>query len=263
MIKSANDPGSKSLTPAVDRAASILYLLETMPQKIFSLSDIARRLEIPKSTCLNICSALERTNLIRRSEGGFQLGQGLVQLGASYVASVDVVREFYAVCKSLAPDDLGALIQLAILDDDLSAVYLAREDCDCGLRLGLTAEIGRRVPANCTAAGKVLLGALAPADFEDRLAKIGHLEALTGSSIISIPELRKVVEEARKNGFARDDEETLPNLKCIAAPVKTTLHGHTTIAISISAAKHSLSDEKSERIRAVLDSLLAAMALRC
>ncbi|HYO29110.1 MAG TPA: hypothetical protein VER37_00900, partial [Thermomicrobiales bacterium] len=64
---------------------------------------------------MNLCGALEAGGILRRSREGYQLGRRLVQLGSDYVASVDPVREFYEVCRE-APADLGALVQLSVLD---------------------------------------------------------------------------------------------------------------------------------------------------
>jgi DNA-binding IclR family transcriptional regulator len=75
-------------------AKAVLDLLASAPQRRFPLAEIARRLSIPKSTALNICGALERGQALRRSQEGYQLGRRLVQLGSSYVSSVDLVREF-------------------------------------------------------------------------------------------------------------------------------------------------------------------------
>jgi IclR family transcriptional regulator, blcABC operon repressor len=265
MVKRAKTRGAdqpkRSLAPAVDRALDILFLLETAPQKRFPLAEIARRLSIPKSTVLNICEALERRQALRRSADGYQLGRRLVQLGSSYVSSVDLVREFYEVCRA-APEDLKALIQLSVLDDELNAVYLAREDCDSGLRLGLTAEIGRRVPANCTASGKALLAALEPGELDERLKGVDVLPTLTPRSIHSPEVLRAVLAQVRSEHVALDDEETLPGIACVAAATRITHREDGLVAVSISAAKPLLDRKRATLIRATLDQLIAALQVR-
>src|SRR3546814_9223397 len=158
-----------TVCPALERSASLLSLLESSPNKAFSLTEITRRLAIPKSTALNFCSELVAAQFLRRSQSGYQLGRRLVQLGSAYVSSVDLVREFYEACRSVDPD-LRAIIQLAVLDDRLNAVYLARQDHNSRLQLGLRAELGRHVTANCTASGQALLAALPLEDCEGRVA---------------------------------------------------------------------------------------------
>jgi DNA-binding IclR family transcriptional regulator len=251
----------RSLVPAVDRAISLLGLLEGAPQQTFSLADISRRLAIPKSTALNICSALVMGQLVRRTYDGYQLGRRLVQLGSAYVSSIDIVREFYEVSRPTGAN-LKAMIQLAVLDDEINAIYLARQDCLSGLRLGLQAEIGRRVPANCTAAGKALLAALPPDELEKRLAKISTLPALTRNSIVSRPRLAKELDAIRKRGFADEDEEVLPGVACIARAATTRHREDGVLAVSITAAKDTLTPARRKLMSTTLGNLIAQLQQR-
>src|SRR5688572_21059352 len=88
------DPTSGPRVPGIDRAAAVFRVLEGSPQRQYTLSDLAVRVNVPKSSLLNILNSLVAANLIRRSGDGYQLGQRMVQLGSAYVASVDLVREF-------------------------------------------------------------------------------------------------------------------------------------------------------------------------
>src|SRR5690606_2827249 len=97
-------PPARSLAPAVRRAITILSLLEASPHRRLSVSDLARSLQAPKSSVLNICTELQASHLIRRTHDGYQLGRRLVQLGSAYVNSVHLVQEFYEACKSVSPD---------------------------------------------------------------------------------------------------------------------------------------------------------------
>ncbi|QYO75641.1 IclR family transcriptional regulator [Devosia salina] len=232
----------RTLVPAVERSIRLLGLLESAPQHRFGVSEIARALDIPKSTALNLCNALVDGQLVRRSEDGYQLGRRLVQLGSAYVASVDLVREFYDACRNL-PSNIDAMVQLAVLGDDLDAVYLARQDCNSGLRLGLRAEIGRRTPANCTGIGKALLAALPVHELEARLAGVRTLATMTDKSISSPSVLRDRLQEIRRDGFSTDDEEVLPGVFCIACTASTAHREDGLVAISLTALKTSVTPE--------------------
>ena len=245
------DSAQRSLAPAVERAVRILALLEGAPQHRFGVGEIARRLGIPKSTALNICGELLAGQLIRRSQDGYQLGRRLVQLGSAYVSSVDLVREFYDVCRG-APADLNAMIQLSVLDEDLNAVFLGRQDCNSGLRLGLRAEIGRRVPANCTSSGKALLAGLVSEDLEARLAGVRTLPTLTDRSVADPIELRRQLETIRKQGYAKEQEETMAGIGCVARSIRTSHREDGLLAVSITARKETLSPERFEELRRAL-----------
>jgi DNA-binding IclR family transcriptional regulator len=243
--------GARALVPALDRALQILALLEASPQRSFTVAEITRTFGIPKSSAFNICNALTEGQLLRRSRDGFQLGRGLVQLGSAYVSSVNIVGEFYDACRA-APPELRAAIQLAVIDEYFDTVYLALQDCNSGLRLGLGGGIGRRVPANCTACGKALLAMLPSTDLEQRLASIGQLPKLTQRSITTKGKLLQEIGEIRNSGFARDEEETISGLSCIAAALPTPHVDGGFVAVSISAQCTLLTPERRADIRDAL-----------
>ena len=255
------DAGARSVVPALDRAMRVLHLLSESPQRSYSLTEIAQLLAIPKSTAFNICGALTEGQLLRRARDGFQLGRGLLELGSAYVSSVNVVAEFYDVCRE-APPDLGAVIQLAVLDEDLQAVYLAHQDCGSGLRLGLGGMVGRRAPANCTAGGKMLLALLAPGELEERLRQRGPLPRVTRKSVTSRARLLKEVAEARETGYAFDEDGAILGLSCVATGFATGHADGGRLAVSITAPASALNDSRRENITAVLDAVAGKLRSR-
>ena len=261
--KSATRPGSKgkSLAPAIDRAIEVLTLLESQPQQAFALSEIARALSIPKSTASNICTAMVARQFMRKSDSGYQLGRRLVQIGAAYVSSVDIIRAFYEVSRK-CDTGLHAMIQLAVLDDELNAVYLARQDCSSGFRFGLRAEIGRRVPANCTAAGKALLAALPAEDLEKRLTAVHTLPALTRRSIAAPDKLAKELGTIRRRGFSTDDQEALHGVCCVSRTYRTSHREDGLLAVSVSAIKDTLTPARRKLMCATLDELINGLQQR-
>ncbi|WP_082308226.1 IclR family transcriptional regulator [Achromobacter sp. DMS1] len=254
-------PRKKTLAPAVERAIRILTLLESAPQHRFGVSEIARTLDVPKSTVLNICDALVDGQLVRRTEDGYQLGRRLVQLGSAYVSSVHLVREFYDVCRMASPD-IESMIQLAVLSDGLDVIYLARQDYNSGLQLGLRAEIGRRTPANCTGIGKALLAALPIHELETRLAGVRTLPTLTEKSIATPGELRERLDAIRKTGYSLDDEEVLPGVSCIARCASTLHREDGLVAVSITSRKETCTPEADEKRKKTLFQIVQALEER-
>jgi DNA-binding IclR family transcriptional regulator len=243
--------GARAVVPALDRGMRVLQLLAESPQRAYTLSEIAQLAGIPKSTAFNICGALAEGQLLRRARDGFQLGRGLLELGSAYASSVNIVAEFYDVCRE-APPGLGAVIQLAVLDEDLQAVYLAHQDCDSGLRLGLGGMVGRRVPANCTAGGKMLLALLPPGELEDRLRQWNPLPRVTRKSVTSRARLNREIALARETGYASDEDGAILGLSCVATGFPTSHADGGHLAISITSATRPLDDSRRETIRAVL-----------
>ncbi|HEY3878918.1 MAG TPA: IclR family transcriptional regulator C-terminal domain-containing protein [Trebonia sp.] len=253
--------GPRAVVPALDRGMRVLQLLADSPQRAYSLSEIAQLLAIPKSTAFNICGALAEGQLLRRVRDGFQLGRGLLELGSAYAASVNLVAEFYDVCRE-APPDLGAVIQLAVLDEDLQAVYLAHQDCGSGLRLGLGGMVGRRVPANCTAGGKMLLALLPPAELDERLRRGAPLPRVTRRSVTSRARLLKEIAAARESGYAFDEDGVILGLSCVATGFPTSHADGGYLALSVTAPTSALDDTRHEQVRAALDAVAGKLRPR-
>lgn len=199
-----------SLAPAVTRAAAILDALAGDPSDGMGLSEIARRLDLPKSSVANICSALVEVGFIARTGAGFRIGRRLVELGGAYLATVDQVQEFHAACDQLQVASLETM-QLAVLDG-VEVIYIARHDGRQPVRLA--SEIGQRLPASCTALGKAALAALDEKEVRRRLKGLTRLPVLTPNSHRTVDRLLSDLATVRKRGYSIDNEETALGVVC-------------------------------------------------
>jgi len=191
--------GAESLAPAVTRAALILDLLAQGAGQPLGPSEIARQLNLPKSSIANICGALADAALVRRVGTSFALGRRLAELGGAYLATVDQVQVFYEASRQL-PTGSDETIQFAVLDG-LEVVYLARHDGRQPVRL--TSGIGRRLPAFSTATGKVALASLDDAELNRRLAGLTTLPRPTRKAHGSVAELLTDIGRRGDHGRCR------------------------------------------------------------
>ncbi|ABW12538.1 transcriptional regulator, IclR family [Parafrankia sp. EAN1pec] len=227
-----------SRSPALTRAAAILSLLAEHPKRPLGPSDLSRLTGVPKSTVLNLCAAMVDERLLRRGSGGYQLGDRLAELGNSYLKSVTEVEEFYELCRSTY-SDVPQTVQLGVLGSGLSVVYLARHDGRDPLNLGLVSEIGRSVPAYCTASGKALLAAVSDPDLQARLPADGRLEPTTTHSIQSVDRLREELEATRGRGYAIESGEIVEGLRCFGMAVRTPRRSDGLIGVSFTFTERS------------------------
>lgn len=252
---SASDSGS--LVPAITRAVAILDTLAAAEGERLSVSAIARSLGLPKSSTANLCASLEETGLITRDGHGYALGRKLAELGGRYLSTVDQIRDFYELCRR-APQLSRETVRVAVLDG-LDVLYLARYDGTQPLRL--TASIGDRFPATCTATGKAILSTLPPAVVEDRLRGSHQaLPALTERSITTVPGLLAELDATRRRGYAVDDEEATMGVVCFAVPVAGFRTESAPFAISVTALKARLDDELRAGLLTELRGVAAGMA---
>jgi IclR family transcriptional regulator, blcABC operon repressor len=239
-VRTREDVEAESLAPAVTRAGAILDVLAETSGQTLGPSELARRLNLPKSSIANICNALAEIGLVRRIGTGFALGRKLAELGGAYLASVDAVEEFYEACR-LLPTGSEETIQLAVLDD-LEVTYLARHDGRQPVRL--TSQIGRRLPATVTATGKAALASLDRAELDRRLAGVVELPRLTPHSLGSVEALLGDLAVVRRRGYAMDDEETVEGVVCFGVMIPGRRPGEGPYAASITLLKVRATDER-------------------
>ena len=246
----------KSLVPAVTRAAAILDLLAGSGDPL-GVSEISRRLHLPKSSVANLCTTLIDAGLLRAQDAGFALGQRLAHLGAAYLAGVDQVRLFHERCEQLE-EGRNDTAQLAVLADGLDVIYLARRDGVYPVRLA--SAPGRALPATCTATGKAMLATLAPAELQRRLDMSGPLPRLTAHSITSLPKLKAELDKIRRQGYALDQEEVIEGVVCVAAAVAATGPVEQPFAVSITLLKPRATPKLLERLAGELQALTGRIA---
>jgi DNA-binding IclR family transcriptional regulator len=259
----ANDAGLPSVTsvvPAVTRAAAILDLLatdaltgESAPAQ---LSDLARRLGLPKSSVANICTAMLDAGFIRRVGAGFGLGRRLAELGGAYLSTVDQVQAFYELTDQLAVAS-EETAHLAVLDG-LEVIYVARHDGRQAIRLA--SAVGRRLPASCTALGKATLASLPPDELADRLRGVAQLPMLTTHSHRQVAELLDDLDEVRRRGYAIDDEETSEGIICFGVAVPRRNQRETQYAVSVTLLKARADAERRVALVADLRRLARLLA---
>ena len=229
-----------SLSPAVTRAAAILDELAATPTMAVGTSELARRLGLPKSSIANICAALLEAGLLRRSGAGFALGRRLAELGGVYLSGIDPVQEFYLACDELQ-EVLGETVQLGVLDGN-EVTYIARHDGRQPIRL--TSEIGRRLPASCTAMGKAALATLSSDEFARRYTGVRWLPSMTARSHRTIESLRADLDEVRQRGYAVDDEETADGVVCHGVAFRGRRSGEGPYAVSATLLAVSAEDRR-------------------
>src|SRR5436309_9043082 len=102
---------------SLDRALEILRLLGSEPE--MRVTDLARRLEVHKSTVFRLLATLQEHGLVEQnpSTERYRLGYGLVRLAGSVVAELDLARTARPVLEELAART-GETVNLALLQGD-------------------------------------------------------------------------------------------------------------------------------------------------
>ena len=101
-----------------------------------------------------------------------------------------------------------------LLDDD--AIIIARSTARRSLSIGL--GIGSRLPAYCSAIGRVLLASLPPGEAERRVRAMPR-QPLTPRTVYEVRPVLELIARCREQGFAGSDGELELGVRSMAVPV--------------------------------------------
>jgi DNA-binding IclR family transcriptional regulator len=199
----------------LDKGLHVLGALSEDGASSMNLTTLSRSLGMHRTTLFRILGTLQARGYVTRDpdNDGYRLGVRVLSLASSVLADLDIRKAGHASLLHLR-DETGELVFLTVLDGH---EVVTIERLDGSHAVTLRAQIGSRRPANCTAAGKAIvsfLPALQAAAIVER-----EIAAHTPNTITDPVRLRAQHEEVRRRGFAWDDEEYLPGVRCVAAPV--------------------------------------------
>ena len=227
---------------SLERGIAILESF-TPERPVWGIAELADELGMSRSTTHRYALTLtELGYLVRAPRRRYRLGLGVTKLGLSTLSSTSLrthARPYLEELSSRVPHTLT----IAVLDGP-EVLYV---DCVRGSRRGrhpvdLGLGEGVRLPAHCTAIGKLLLADLPAAEQRDLIAEL-KLARRGPRTITSRAALRRELAQILADGLATGDEELAPGLLEIAAPVRSQTHD-LLAAVSLIAHRSTLSLEQ-------------------
>jgi IclR family acetate operon transcriptional repressor len=196
----------------------LFALLEVIAaqQRLFSLQSLVEDTGLPKPTLHRMLQQLEGAGLVQRESDGrhYATGVRLRRLAETLLLNNTFHGARHRVLRGLV-DQIGESCNITALVG-AEVVYLDRVETAAPLRFYL--HPGSRVPAHCSASGKLFLAQMPPAQ-RARLLAHAPLERCTDTTITTMAKLDAELKTVRRQGYALDREEFLPGLVCVAVPV--------------------------------------------
>jgi IclR family pca regulon transcriptional regulator len=160
----------------------------------------------------------------------FTLTPRVLQLATAYLGCSPAATILQPCCERLAAE-YGDTFSVAALDDD-SAVMIAYA---APRRMYMDAPgIGLRLPAYCSAVGRVLLAGLPAPQLEQYLKQV-RPQAITPRTVTDKTKLRKILTRVQSDGFALAEEEVEIGFRSLAVPV-SRVGG--TVAFALNTGMH-------------------------
>ncbi len=178
------------------------------------VSDVARRIGVAKSTAHRILSTLVSRGFIEQDQqtGLYRLGLHIFELGQLAQARNEVRHAALPTLRQIATQT-GLTVNLGIADG-ADVVFVERLEIGAGGQI--LSHAGRRFPVHTTSSGKVLaafnplvLQARVNAGFPPRVSR----------TVRSREEFERVVDQARRDGFATARDEAFDGAASVAVPI--------------------------------------------
>ncbi|HOQ09721.1 MAG TPA: IclR family transcriptional regulator [Syntrophomonadaceae bacterium] len=227
------------MSRSVERALAILSLYSREKQE-WGITEISQEVQLPKSTVHGLVKTLEKHNFLYMGDNGkYRLGVKVFELGMAYSANIKLTTAAEPVVRQLV-DRYKQTVHVAIYAGRMAILVVSSRAGGSGV---LAPRVGAGIPAYCTGVGKVLLAWQKPQVIEDFLQN-EPLMPITKNTITDQERFREELAGIRRQGYAIDRGEALPETGCIAAPIFGA-DGEIVAAISVSGPLQEVLHEKN------------------
>jgi DNA-binding IclR family transcriptional regulator len=231
------------MVQSIVRAFEILETL-AVERDGLGVTEISKRAGLHKSTVHRILNTMAEMGYIEQNQdtGAYRLGLKFIELCSLYLNNVELKTEAQPYLRNLSAQT-GQPVHLATLGDQ-AAVYIDKIDHYNNIRM--YSAIGKRIPLYCTAVGKVLLSDKS-SDYIRKLLGKNKLISYTPNTLTDLDQILEEINEVKKLGWARDNEEHELGIRCIAAPIYD-YRRRIIAAVSTSGNKNIISSDRDEEI---------------
>ena len=196
------------------RVATVLGAFDTAHDAM-TLSELARRTALPLTTVHRLTGELTRHGLLERDDAHhYRIGLRLWEIASTAARAVDLreaalpfLQELYAKTREN--------VQLAVLDG-LDAIYLERLSGPESVHI--VTRPGSRLPLHASGVGLILL-AHAPIEVQDEVLS-SPLARLTRFTVTDPRRVRRMLADARRDGYVISDRQVETVSVSVAAPVR-------------------------------------------
>lgn len=225
MTSNIQDDGGPKLRTHVPGAASFskfmtgLQIIADSPG-VLDMAQLTKVVPYPRGTVYRIVSALVAEGLIVQSteDGTFRLGPRLLQLAAQSWEDSDLrtIARDYLVSLRDATDET---VHLAVPSNNLM-VYI--DKLVGSNRVQMKTSIGGQVELHSTSVGKAWLSGFSDQRIMEILKGL-DLKRHTPKTFTTPAELLEELKRTREQGYAFDDEENEPDIRCLGSPIYNRL----------------------------------------
>lgn len=224
----AGCPPDRDHMAALEKGLAVIECFDAAHDRL-TIADVARATALSRAAARRCLLTLTRTGYAEFDGKFFRLTPRVLRLGHAWLASAALPQLVQPFLEKLSEETHES--SSAALLDGHEIVYIARSAQRRIMSVGLS--VGTRLPAFCTAMGRVLLAARDPADARARILA-GKARALTPRTVTDPDRLAEILAGVRAQGHCIVDQELELGLVSLAMPLLNT-RGEVIAAFNISA----------------------------
>jgi DNA-binding IclR family transcriptional regulator len=199
----------------LDRAFAVVGHVAEQTKAV-SVVEIANALFLPLPTAHRLVGNLEERGLLQRALGTkrYVVGNQLVTLSAKVIGAAFRTARRHAVLRAVA-DEIGEQCEIGVVRDNV-VTYV--DSVRVLQPQGLQFNPGEAAPLHCTSTGKIYISRL-PERAREKLVRALTLTKHTETTIDNPEALMRVLEETRRRGWAKTNEEYVKGVVGCAVPI--------------------------------------------
>ncbi len=180
-----------------------------------TLAEAARAVDLPRATVRRALHTLVVLGHVETDGRLFRLTPRVLRLAAAYLGANGISALLQPRCEKISAE-VGGACSAAVLDGaDVVFIAYGRP----ARLLNVTTMVGLRLPAFCTALGRVLLAGLPEDELETFLARLRPV-AVTPQTELDVARIRTRITEAREAGYSFVDQEAEIGFRSLAVPLR-------------------------------------------
>jgi IclR family transcriptional regulator, pca regulon regulatory protein len=207
-----------------------LAIIEAFSASItrMTVSDAAHHADLSRPAARRCLLTLVELGYLAHDGKFFTPLPRMLRLGSAYLSTSSLTQIAQPLLAS-ARDELQESVSLAVMDEGYS-VFIARAEAIRIVSTGV--KLGGRLPAYCSATGRVLLSGLPEDEIRRHLDRV-PMKHLTTRTLGSLDTVTQAVKRAAQDGYAISNEELEIGMCAMAVPVRNR-SGEIEAALSVS-----------------------------
>jgi IclR family KDG regulon transcriptional repressor len=229
----------RSVIKAVNSALDLLEEFNGDKDEL-GVTELSKRLNIHKNKVFRLLATLETKGYIEQNKAteNYRLGVNSLKLGQTFIKQFGLVPPVKPFLKEIVKQ-CNEMAYIGIIRQN-SVICLDVEESNQVVKV--TKHVGLKLPIHCTAIGKAQIAYATEGELE-KLGVLDNMERFTPNTIINKVEFIKHIKEVARQGYAIDNEEYHPGVKCVAVPIRDYT-GRVVGGISVPGPSYRMTDER-------------------